>query len=174
MGRQSRILNDVDEGIHIIMDKATSKTMDAYVEFVTLDDANRAAERFRLNIAAGRPNRIGDRVIDVEVTSQANLMKDLFPLARGVFWNGTSPEILPLNAAEPWENFRGFVSEEEMVMLIKHVEVPHRVRGHSLVVLPFFLFFCLLVAVFWIHDYANKVTHSRPSLARARSAPMNA
>lgn len=114
------------------MDKVTSKTMDAYVEFVSLEDAMRAVERHRLNVASGRFARLGDRAIDVEVTSQGHLMKDLFPIARGVFWYGAVPEILPYKHNEPWDNFKGFISEEEMVMLVKHVEVPHRVSNHKL------------------------------------------
>ncbi|KAM6480209.1 hypothetical protein HDV62DRAFT_125166 [Trichoderma sp. SZMC 28011] len=126
LGRNSKVLNDTDEGVHIIMDKVTSKTMDAYVEFVSLEDAMRAVERHRANVVAGRFSRLGDRPIEVEVTSQANLMKDLFPIARGVFWNGVTPEIMPFNPNCPWDNFKGFISEEEMIMLVKHVEVPHR------------------------------------------------
>lgn len=146
LGRNSKVLNDTDEGVHIIMDKVTSKTMDAYVEFVSLEDAMRAVERHRTNVVAGRFSRLGDRPIEVEVTSQASLMKDLFPIARGVFWNGVTPEILPFKPNQPWDNFKGFISEEEMIMLVKHVEVPHRVRGHSFVLpptIPFlsFLFF---------------------------------
>lgn len=114
------------------MERVTSKTMDAYVEFVTLDDANKAVEKHQQNILGGRISRLGDRPVEVELSSQESLMKDLFPLAKGIMWNGASPQFKPLNPNEPWENFKGFVSEEEMIMLVKHVEVPHRV---SLVVI---------------------------------------
>ncbi|KID69387.1 RNA recognition, RNP-1, partial [Metarhizium hybridum] len=126
LGRNSKILNDADEPVHIIMERVTSKTMDAYVEFVTLDDANKAVERHQQNILGGRISRLGDRPVEVELSSQESLMKDLFPLAKGIMWNGASPQFKPLNPNEPWENFKGFVSEEEMIMLVKHVEVPHR------------------------------------------------
>ncbi|KID82497.1 RNA recognition, RNP-1 [Metarhizium guizhouense ARSEF 977] len=126
LGRNSKILNDADEPVHIIMERVTSKTMDAYVEFVTLDDANKAVEKHQQNILSGRVSRLGDRPVEVELSSQESLMKDLFPLAKGIMWNGASPQFKPLNPNEPWENFKGFVSEEEMIMLVKHVEVPHR------------------------------------------------
>ncbi|KAG8412601.1 hypothetical protein J3458_014311 [Metarhizium acridum] len=126
LGRNSKILNDADEPVHIIMERVTSKTMDAYVEFVTLDDANKAVEKHQQNILSGRVSRLGDRPVEVELSSQESLMKDLFPLAKGIIWNGASPQFKPLNPNEPWENFKGFVSEEEMIMLVKHVEVPHR------------------------------------------------
>lgn len=132
LGRNSKILNDSEEPIHIIMERATSKTMDAYVEFHTLGDAMKAAERHHQNSSHGRISRLGDRPVDVELSSQASLMKDLFPIARGVFWNGPQPTFKPKNKAEPWDNFKGFISTEEMTMLVKHVEVPHRVGTPNL------------------------------------------
>ncbi|KZZ88065.1 RNA recognition motif domain protein [Moelleriella libera RCEF 2490] len=126
LGRNSKILNDSDEPVHIIMERVTSKTMDAYVEFMTLDDANKAVEKHHHHIMNGRVSRLGDRPVDVELSSQESLMKDLFPLAKGVTWHGMTPKFNHHKLDEPWENFKGFVSEEEMVMLVKHVEVPHR------------------------------------------------
>ncbi|KAF4336992.1 hypothetical protein FBEOM_9110 [Fusarium beomiforme] len=126
VGRNSRMLSDVDEPIHIIMDRATSKTMDAFVEFTTMEDAMRCAEKHHQQAQAGRVSRLGERSIEVELSSQSALMQDLFPLAHGVFWDGAIPKVLPNNFHEPWENFKGFISPEEMVMLVKHVEVPHR------------------------------------------------
>lgn len=109
------------------MERVTSKTMDAYVEFASLEDAMKAVERHNQNACNGHLNRLGDRPVQVELASQSSLMKDLFPLAAGIFWNGATPEIKQHNSDEPWGNFKGFVSEEEMTMLVKHVEVPHRV-----------------------------------------------
>ncbi|OBR05870.1 hypothetical protein CH63R_09990 [Colletotrichum higginsianum IMI 349063] len=126
LGRNSRILNDTEEPIHIIMERITGKTTDAYVEFQTLEDASKAVEKYQQNVGRGRATRIGQRPIDIELSSQAALMKDLFPSAKGVFWAGVNPQILPNNDQEPWDNFKGFVSAEEMTMLVKHVEVPHR------------------------------------------------
>lgn len=106
--------------------------MDAYVEFMSLDDAMKAVEKHQNNQASGRLCRLGDRSIEVELASQADLMRDLFPIARGIDWHGATPQMKPINPTEPWENFKGFISEEEMVMLVKHVEVPNRVSGQVL------------------------------------------
>ena len=103
--------------------------MDAYVEFMSLDDAMKAVEKHQNNKAAGRLCRLGDRPIEVELASQADLMRDLFPIARGIDWHGATPQMKPINPTEPWENFKGFISEEEMIMLVKHVEVPNRVSN---------------------------------------------
>ncbi|PHH88238.1 hypothetical protein CDD83_7787 [Cordyceps sp. RAO-2017] len=126
LGRSSKILKDSEEPVHIIMERVTSKTMDAYVEFVSLDEAMKAVDWHQHLQQGGRVPRLGDRPIEVELSSQANLMRDLFPLARGLIWVGVTPNFKPFDEQFAWENFRGFISEEEMVMLIKHVEVPHR------------------------------------------------
>ena len=129
LGRNTKLLNDADEPVHIIMERVTSKTMDAYVELISLDEAMKAVERHRNNLNNGRLSRLGDRPVEVELSSQGSLMKDLFPLAVGLTWKGATPEFNPYKPEEPWENFKGFISEEEMTMLIKHVEVPHRVSS---------------------------------------------
>ncbi|KAL7926737.1 hypothetical protein ACQKWADRAFT_281277 [Trichoderma austrokoningii] len=125
-GRKSKLLNDDDEGVHIIMDKATSKTMDAYVEFITLTDAMRAVDRHRARAAKGRQARLGDRFVEIEMSCQGQLMHDIFSYARGIVWTTPVPQILPYDSDQPWNKFKGFISEEEMIMLVKHVEVPHR------------------------------------------------
>lgn len=127
LGRNSKMLNDKQEPVHIIMDRVSSKTNDAYVEFLTLDDAVNTVDRHNGNNAKGRVARLGDRPIEVELSSQSQLMADLFPVATGVTWHGSRPEIQPMNPREPWTNFKTFVTDEEMTMLIKHVEVPNRV-----------------------------------------------
>ncbi|KAG5925887.1 hypothetical protein E4U42_003842 [Claviceps africana] len=126
LGRNAKILNDADEPVHIIMERVTSKTMDVYIEFLSLEDANKAVEKHQQHALSGRASRVGDRPVDVELSSQESLMRDLFPLARGVVWDGVTPKFKPFDHDQPWENFKGFVSEEEMVMLVKHVEVPSR------------------------------------------------
>lgn len=127
LGRNSMILNDNQEPVHIIMERVTSKTLDAYVEFVTTEDALKAVQRHTRALNSGRPNRLGERPVDIELSSQNKLMKDLFPLASGVCWDGPKPVIKAPVPNEPWTRFKGFITEEEMTMLVKHVEVPHRV-----------------------------------------------
>lgn len=103
--------------------------MDAFVEFQSFDEAMKATERHQQLVKTDNASRLGERNVTMVLSSQAGLMKDLFPVARGIFWNGAKPEIMPYNEREPWENFRGFIAPEEMVMLVKHVEVPHRVSA---------------------------------------------
>ncbi|KAJ0123697.1 hypothetical protein J7T55_012166 [Diaporthe amygdali] len=126
LGRNSKVLNDSQEPVHIIMERVTSRTNDAYVEFMSMQAAVNAVEKHQKTVATGRLSRLGDRPIEVELSSQSALMKDLFPLAKGVRWEGSVPVILEDHPSEPWNCFKGFVSDEEMAMLVKHVEVPQR------------------------------------------------
>ncbi|KAK3905536.1 hypothetical protein C8A05DRAFT_12655 [Staphylotrichum tortipilum] len=126
LGRNSKILNDVQEPVHIIMERVSSKTQDCYVEFGSTQDAVRAVERHRDNVHRGRPARLGDRPVEVLLSSQAALMQDLFPLASGIWWDNGKPVIQTPIDGQPWKTFKGFVTEEEMTMLVKHVELPQR------------------------------------------------
>ncbi|KAH6855302.1 hypothetical protein B0I37DRAFT_388952 [Chaetomium sp. MPI-CAGE-AT-0009] len=126
LGRNSKILNDNQEPVHIIMERVSSKTQDCYVEFMTTQDAVRAVDRHRDNIQKGRPSRLGERPIELLLSSQAALMMDLFPLASGVWWDNAKPVIQAPIDGQPWKTFKGFVTEEEMTMLVKHVEIPQR------------------------------------------------
>ncbi|KAG7134593.1 hypothetical protein HYQ45_007468 [Verticillium longisporum] len=127
LGRNSKILNDFEEPVHIIMDRVSSKTNDAYIEFQTMADAVSAVDRFVLNFNKGKVGRLGDRPISVELSSQSSLMKDLFPFASGLRWEGIHPHMIGSRKdGAPYGQFTGFVTEEEMIMLVKHVEMPNR------------------------------------------------
>ncbi|XXH05774.1 hypothetical protein Hte_012212 [Hypoxylon texense] len=125
MGRSSRILNDADEPVHIMMDRVTSKTYDIFVEFLTLGDAANAVAKHGDAAMRGRQPRLGHRYVDVNLSSQGELMSSLFPFAKGVNWY-SHPYGITLYSNWSWENFDGFVSDEEMNMIWKHVESPGR------------------------------------------------
>lgn len=109
------------------MERISGKTMDAFVEFISLEEAMKTVERLSASAVMGRVPKLGGRTVSIDLSSQTALMTNLFPNARGVQWNGVSPEIKAHNPHEPWNNFKGFVTEEEMIMLVKHVEMPQRV-----------------------------------------------
>lgn len=114
------------------MCRVTGKTLDIFVEVQTPADANRAVERHLDNCAAGRPSKLGDRQVDLQVSDQAELMNVLFPKAHAVEWVGNVPAI-PEKLASPYQTFRGFLSEEELTMMVKHVENPARVSSVRLI-----------------------------------------
>lgn len=121
-----RLLNDNEEPIHIILEKVTAKTLDAYAEFETPADALRALERIQENIQHNRSPRIGSRIVKVEMSSQAALMGDIFPVAHGVQWDGSHP-MIRTDSPYPIDNFKCFTSEEENLQLSRHFECYGRV-----------------------------------------------
>ena len=116
-------------GIHIIMERTTGKTMDCYVEFLSVYEAQVAVNHL---VYRGHPLRLGnpphDRVVNVTMSSQDELMKQLFPRAKNVVWAGGKPVIQVSN--EPFNTgFKTFITGEELVMMSKHAEQPHRVSA---------------------------------------------
>ena len=131
MGRNAKIIDENQyEPVHIIMERVTSKTLDCYVEFINLSEAAAAVNRFEANKTGGRGGRLGQRHVEVELSSQEDLMKDLFPKAKNVKWEGSRPSIQPRDPNDQYNSgFQGFISREELVMLVKHVEAPQRVSA---------------------------------------------
>ncbi|KAI1392184.1 uncharacterized protein F4822DRAFT_441250 [Hypoxylon trugodes] len=127
LGRSSRIRNDKEEPVHIIMDRTTSKTNDCYIEFMDFQDAINAVHKHRNAMESGRQPRLGGRPVDVTLASQGMLMKQLFPFTKGVDWVAVPYQVGPNTSTWPWDHFKGFVTEEEMTMIFKHAESP----GHS-------------------------------------------
>ncbi|KAI8957092.1 hypothetical protein F5Y11DRAFT_361138 [Daldinia sp. FL1419] len=103
------------------MDRVTSKTNDCYVEFVSFQEAVNAVDRHHAAVRQERHPKLGDRNVDVSLSSQAKLMKELFPTAHGVDWQ-QSPYSFTFNAEYDFQNFKGFICAEEMNMLFKHAE----------------------------------------------------
>lgn len=138
IGRNSHMLNDRDEPVHIIMERTTNRTNDAYVEFMTYRAAVDCVAKIEgQKNSEGRPPRLGDRPVELQLSSQAALMGDLFTQAKGVSWVSIEPTIYQNdNEPYPWKCFKGFITAEEMIMIIKHVEVPQRVSPPRPVIPP--------------------------------------
>ncbi|KAK4452782.1 hypothetical protein QBC34DRAFT_292521 [Podospora aff. communis PSN243] len=126
IGRNAKLPKDAYEPVHIIMEKVTAKTQDAYVEFLTVEDAERAVQRYADLVDHRRQPRLGQRPVELELSSQEALLKDLFPFAFGVAWNGATPVIQPEIKDSPWTKFKGFVTAEEIHNLLRAVEMPQR------------------------------------------------
>ncbi|KAI1101430.1 hypothetical protein F4804DRAFT_335266 [Jackrogersella minutella] len=120
-GATAKIPSDRLEPVHIIMDFTTGKTNNCYVEFETYQDALHATNRHRDISMNSRLPRIGTRVVDVTLVTHGALMKELFPNAYGVKWD-TSPYEITTDAPHSWDNFRGFITNENLTMLCKHAE----------------------------------------------------
>ncbi|KAF9884757.1 hypothetical protein FE257_001247 [Aspergillus nanangensis] len=126
VGRQANIITS-DNGcpIHIIMERSTAKTMDCYVEFQTCTDAKETVHRINKVYEVGRAPRLGNRHVDVELSDQDELLKDLFPRAKCAVWRNGIPHALA-NTDHYSTGFNGFFTSEEIVGAIRHAELPHR------------------------------------------------
>ena len=114
------------------MERATGKTQDAFVEFFSIPDAKAWIDVIR----SRQPhlNKIGDRILEVELSSQAGLLKEIFPRAKSVNWNGgsTCTEVVAEAPQDPYDTgFKGFVTIEELQALVRHAEQPHRVSHNT-------------------------------------------
>lgn len=127
VGRQAQLISS-DKGcsIHIIMERSTAKTMDCYVEFESHANAEETVKRINRIYETGRPPRLGNRHVDVELSNQDALLEDLFPRTKCVMWRGGVPYAMA-NTDRYSTGFAGFLTSEEIVGAIRHAEIPHRV-----------------------------------------------
>lgn len=107
------------------MERSTSKTMDAYVELQCPEAALQQSLRHENLIASGKHPKLGTRHVGLEVSSQDELLGDLFPRAKSIKWAGGVPAVLEND--DPYSaGFTGFFTVEEMVGLLRHAEYPQR------------------------------------------------
>ncbi|KAK4550882.1 hypothetical protein LTR36_000462 [Oleoguttula mirabilis] len=134
VGRNAQIVSQPEgspyHAVHIIMERHTGKTMDAFIEFSRASEATWVVNQFQKRIVQGRHPRVGDRQVEVVLSSQEELMSELFPRAKHVRWEGATPRVL-VNTQMYYEDvdsagFTGFLQNEEIVMAVKHAETPHR------------------------------------------------
>ncbi|KAG8528684.1 uncharacterized protein KY384_006371 [Bacidia gigantensis] len=124
LGNHAKVITpELGPSVHIIMERATGKTQDCFVEFFSTPDAKAWVDviKYRSNAA----NRLEDRVLEVELSSQDQLMKELFPRAKNIDWRDGQPLIV--QSDDPYNTgFKTFVSTEELQILVRHAEQPHR------------------------------------------------
>ncbi|MDM8655485.1 hypothetical protein QU960_25870, partial [Escherichia coli] len=101
-------------------------TMDCYVEFATVKDAQDTVDRINRTYDAGSAPRMGSRHVDLELSTPAKLLKATFPRAKCISWEDGNP--VQLVNKDPWSTgFDGFLTDEELFCLTRHAEQPHRV-----------------------------------------------
>lgn len=119
--------------MHITIESVTGKTCDAFVETQTMRDAMDVVERSRRRAAAGHVDRLGDRPVEVEVSSPDALLQAVFRAgSTGVEWRGGSPAIVDRAPGQPFGHFKEFVPAEELTMLLKHAETQVRCYRHPI------------------------------------------
>ncbi|KAL8821745.1 MAG: hypothetical protein Q9223_000269 [Gallowayella weberi] len=104
------------------MDRPTGKTMDCFVEFFSQGDAQAALKKCHVR---GCQLRLGERVVSVHMSSQDELLKELFPRAKNCTWEHGRPRIT--ESTEPYNTgFKTFVTNEELLQLVTWADKPHR------------------------------------------------
>lgn len=117
--------NDVHKHVHIIMERSTAKTMDCYFEIPTAAEAQMALQRHESLVACCQQPKIGTRHASLELSSQDELLADLFPRAKSIAWKDGVP--IKLKSTDPYSGgFSEFFTHEEMVGLVRHAENPGR------------------------------------------------
>ncbi|KAL8971391.1 MAG: hypothetical protein Q9183_001079 [Haloplaca sp. 2 TL-2023] len=123
LGRNAKIVTpELGVGIHIIMDRPTGKTMDCFVEFFSHGDAQASYNKCMLR---GPGLRLGDRIVNVQMSSQDELLKEMFPRAKNCTWSNGRPVIVDSNEAYN-TGFKTFLTNEELLQMVTHAEKPHR------------------------------------------------
>jgi hypothetical protein len=135
MGGKAQIARQPDgspwHAVHIIMERETGKTMDCFIELTSEAEATYQCDQFRRRAEAGRPPRVGERVVQVILSSQDELLSELFPRAKHVHWNNGSP-IIDTEPKFYYEGiqaagFQGFLHPEEFFTMARHAETNDRV-----------------------------------------------
>ncbi|KAI4278304.1 MAG: hypothetical protein LQ337_001126 [Flavoplaca oasis] len=133
LGRNAKIITpEYGVAVHIIMDRPTGKTMDCYVEFFSQGDAQAALNKCLMR---GNQLRLGDRVVDVHMSSQDELLKELFPRAKNCTWEHGRPKIT--ESTEPYNTgFKAFVTNEELLQTVTWADKPHRHPSKGMLLRP--------------------------------------
>ena len=94
--------------------------MDAYVEFMTAKDAWKCVSRRRSRV-------LGNRHLALDVVDASELMKDIFPRAKGIVWDSVTP--VPSANRPDFGSKTEIISREELVLIVNHARTPHRVSS---------------------------------------------
>lgn len=118
---------DLGESVHIIMDRVTGKNFEAFVEFLTQQDAIRAVDRINSK-SRSSGLKLGDRRVTIELSSQDELLGRLFPKAKNITWSNGIPNFTRDPRLFTVGHFRSFISEEELGNLHRAASGEDRAR----------------------------------------------
>ncbi|KAF2417998.1 hypothetical protein EJ08DRAFT_666346 [Tothia fuscella] len=121
--------------IHIIQERQTGKTTDIFVELKDWDQADRCNRRFNNLQDRGRDPKLGSRKIKVTMSTNSELMRAIFPLAKCEWVNGM-PERTPEYVRDHGSEWDGFVTSEELVKVLLFCEQPRSAKTRFAVESP--------------------------------------
>ncbi|KAF2773700.1 hypothetical protein EJ03DRAFT_104920 [Teratosphaeria nubilosa] len=116
--------------VHVIMERSTGKTNDAFIELASEVEAVRVVGQSEKRTLNGRPQKMGDRTVEVVMSCQEDLMHEMFGKAKKIAWAGNTPvvsnEVECYYPGVPSEGFNGFVGTEELHEMLQRCEHPQR------------------------------------------------
>jgi hypothetical protein len=135
LGTQAKIIAQPPgspfHAVHIVMDRQSGKTMDAFVEVETGKEARLLVTQFAGRAAKNRQAKLGDRSVEVNLSNRDEMLATLFPRAKNVTWVNGVPKIDErveyFYPGVPSTGFNGFLQDEEITHMAKHAETPQRV-----------------------------------------------
>lgn len=121
--------------VHIIMERPTGKTLDAFVQFRHRGAAQTALQQAERNVNEGRGLKIGTRHVEIELSSEGDLCAALFPRAKSVHWDPDTGVPTVISNQDPYsDGFQGFFTVEEITSVCRHASNPYKVRLTSNVI----------------------------------------
>ena len=118
--------------VHIIMEKTNAKTQDCFLELIDLDTKAVVMSRYENMLQSGRPPKMGTRHVAVEDSSQGDLMKELFHRAHCIAWDDIYGFPIKTQLTDPYgAGFMGFLTDEELHMVVRYTLDPDRVSRSS-------------------------------------------
>ena len=124
----STISSATDLPIHVVMERGTGKTEDCFVELPNQEIARIVMERVKNLIMAGKPPKMAQGIVNVELSSQGELMKEIFPRAKNMLWDKETGIPVMLKPIDSFcSGFRGFLTGEELNNVVRFAETPQRV-----------------------------------------------
>ena len=110
------------------MERGTGKTEDCFVELPNQEIARIVMERVENLIMAGKPPKMAQRIVNVDLSSQGELMKEIFPRAKNMLWDKETGIPVMLKPIDSFcSGFRGFLTGEELNNVVRFAETPQRV-----------------------------------------------
>lgn len=127
-GRDSPLLPPFQCPVHIIMERTSGRTMVCYAEFNNEQCARAVVHRLNQVLDAEQRPRMGNRRVDVSLSSQDALLKELFPMVKCIDWVDGQP-VERRKREDEWYStgFSGLLTDEELFCLAKHARDPQRV-----------------------------------------------
>ncbi|ETN40124.1 uncharacterized protein HMPREF1541_04399 [Cyphellophora europaea CBS 101466] len=120
----------VNYPVHILMERSTGKTADAWLEMPDQMTADAVMDRYKLLQDDNKVPKLGNRPVNISIASQGKLMAEIFPRAKEIYWHpstGIPIKIKPDFEVEPYSaGFQGFLTAEELYCTKLHSEQPTR------------------------------------------------